>query len=1061
MIPMKGLAMRCLIVWQGLLFGCVGATAAGVDYEREIKPLLRERCYACHGALKQKADLRLDTVAAMRQGGSDGDVLAGAKALLLDRVMTADLDERMPPEGEGAAFTAEQVALLKQWLAEGAQGVEGEQPEADPRLHWAYHRPESAGRSIDELLAERRAELDLATQPQAEPGIWLRRVYLDLIGLPPTVEDIRAFEQRMAMAADARAERALVVDRLLASPQYGERWGRHFMDIWRYSDWYGLGAQMRYSHKHLWHWRDWLVESLNADKGYDEMVQQMLAADELEPTDTANLRATGFLARNYYLFNRTTWLDATIEHTSRAFLGLTMQCVKCHDHKYDPVDHAEYYRMRAIFEPMHVRLDAVPGVTDFEKNGLPRVFDLHVDRPTYRHLRGDEAQEDKSRVHAAGVPEVLSWQAFQVEPVKLPLAAYRPGAQQSVLRDQLAMAEADRVAAMKGMAMAQKHVELLQTNGKREVEQLEPRVLWADAFETEKEAAYEALSGSWRWANGQLTQSETGSVRRILEVAMVPPTDFVATLRLVIEDGQRWKSVGLAFDAEGEDDVLVYLSAAMGGSKVQVAPRVRGQSFYPAGAARTRVVETGREYKLEVRVSGRRVAVWVDGESQFAFELATRAVGGKLRLATFDAKATFLGLQVRELAAGDFESGEAGAAPLTVAEARKEVERAELVLRAAELNAKRVRAVHAAEAAPRNEALAQEAARIEAEHDLLVAQVAVMKTEGALSAGSSDVKQKAAASKKHKEALEAVVKATARVTTPGSVYRPLRAVLKAQEGPDESDNASVQRFPQESTGRRLAFAKWVTDRRHPLTARVLVNQVWLRHFGSSLVEDVTDFGRRTTPPVQQAVLDTVAVHFMESGWSLKALHRELVLSDLYAMTSSQAGAAAATLAADPDNQFYWRMNARRMESQVVRDSLLHLAGQLDLALGGPTLDPVKNEAAKRRALYFNQTAFDQHRFLGGFDNASVLECYRREVSVMPQQALALSNSRESAECAAVLAKGWADKSDDELVEQAFLAILGREATVAERDLCVAALRQMNRDLFLQGLLNHNDFITVR
>jgi hypothetical protein len=200
---------------------------------------------------------------------------------------------------------------------------------------------------------------------------------------------------------------------------------------------------------------------------------------------------------------------------------------------------------------------------------------------------------------------------------------------------------------------------------------------------------------------------------------------------------------------------------------------------------------------------------------------------------------------------------------------------------------------------------------------------------------------------------------------------------------------------------------------------------------------------------------------MESGWSLKALHREMVLSDLYAMTSSQVGAEATTLAADPDNTLYWRMNARRMESQVVRDSLLHVSGQLDLTMGGPTVDPVKAERGTRRALYFNQTAFDQHRFLGGFDNANVVECYRREVSVMPQQALALSNSRESADCAAMLAKRFAELTDVALVREAFVLILGREPSAAEQSVCEAALKEMKRELFLQGLLNHNDFITVR
>jgi hypothetical protein len=128
------------------------------------------------------------------------------------------------------------------------------------------------------------------------------------------------------------------------------------MDVWRFSDWWGLGDQLRNSQLHMWHWRDWIIESLNSDRPYDEMIRQMLAADELDPEDFSDLRATGFLARNYFLFNRNQWMDETIEHVSKAFLGLTINCAKCHDHKFDPIKQTDYYKMRAIFEPYHVRL---------------------------------------------------------------------------------------------------------------------------------------------------------------------------------------------------------------------------------------------------------------------------------------------------------------------------------------------------------------------------------------------------------------------------------------------------------------------------------------------------------------------------------------------------------------------------------------------------------------------------------------------------------------------------------------------------------------------------------
>ena len=250
-----------------------------VDYVKDIKPLLKAHCYTCHGALKQKAGLRLDTVASMRKGGDDGSILKAGHPSLLERVTTTDKDDRMPPEGEGPLLKADEIALLKAWLAAGATGPANEAPEPDPRAHWAYQAPKSSGKSLDALLATRLAARQLKPQPEAAPELWLRRVYLDLIGLPPSPEQITDFARDTSPQARQR-----VVDHLLATPQYGERWARHFMDIWRYCDWYGLGEQLRYSQKHIWHWRDWIVESLNADKGYDRMVVQMLAADEAAPS---------------------------------------------------------------------------------------------------------------------------------------------------------------------------------------------------------------------------------------------------------------------------------------------------------------------------------------------------------------------------------------------------------------------------------------------------------------------------------------------------------------------------------------------------------------------------------------------------------------------------------------------------------------------------------------------------------------------------------------------------------------------------------------------------------
>ncbi|HZJ15043.1 MAG TPA: DUF1549 domain-containing protein, partial [Chthoniobacteraceae bacterium] len=240
---------------------------------------------------------------------------------------------------------------------------------------------------IDAFIADEHAHRGLTPRPTTSKPVLLRRVYLDLIGLSPTPKEQRAFADDLSSDAYER-----VVDRLLADPRYGERWGRHWMDIWRYSDWAGWtdGKQVRDSQRHIWRWRDWIVESLNTDKSYDRMILEMLAGDELAPEDPATLRATGFLVRNYKMLSREQWLEDTVKHTAQAFLGITLGCAKCHDHKTDPIPQTDYYQVRAIFEPHQVRTDRLPGELDREKGGIVRVYDVEKPPPTYFFNRGDE-----------------------------------------------------------------------------------------------------------------------------------------------------------------------------------------------------------------------------------------------------------------------------------------------------------------------------------------------------------------------------------------------------------------------------------------------------------------------------------------------------------------------------------------------------------------------------------------------------------------------------------------------------------------------------------------------
>jgi hypothetical protein len=289
-------------------------------------------------------------------------------------------------------------------------------------------------------------------------------------------------------------------------------------------------------------------------------------------------------------------------------------------------------------------------------------------------------------------------------------------------------------------------------------------------------------------------------------------------------------------------------------------------------------------------------------------------------------------------------------------------------------------------------------------------------------------------------------------------------------------------FSSESTGRRSALAAWITHSQNPLTARVAVNHIWARHMGTPLVASVFDFGRKGSRPTHPELLDWLAAEFIDSGWDMKHLHRLIITSATYRLSSSAAGCDEQLLK-DPDNAHLWRRTPIRIESQVVRDSILALADALDLSRGGPPVPPAEQLESKRRSLYFFHSNNDRNAFLTTFDEAGVKECYRRDQSVVPQQALALSNSRLVHDAAQRIAERLAQPAspeapppdDREFIRRAFLTVLGVRVGVEEMEACLrtlAVLRTLpaeasevsvdrSRAYLVWALFNHNDFVTLR
>ena len=589
---------------------------------------------------------------------------------------------------------------------------------------------------IDAFLAAEHHKRGLKPRPAADPATLLRRVCLDLTGLVPSPETVRAF---VADPSDKAYE--ALVDRLLASPEYGERWGRHWMDVWRYSDWDGFGAEVRESQPHIWRWRDWIVESLNRDLPYDRMIVAMLAADETDPADRSALRATGFLARNWYKFNRNVWLEDTVEHTAKAFLGITLNCAKCHDHKYDPIPQTDYYAFRAFFEPYAVRTDPVPGEPDTTKAGLVRVYDGNAATPTFVFERGDEKRPVKGKPMAPAIPTLFSSLAGlePIKPLSLPPEAFYPGMNMFV-RDQEVNRARDAIAAQK--------------------------------------------------------------------------------------------------------------------SALAAAERALAEAHDVAAAAKA------------------AHAVALAKKNLKAAEADQAALAA--RIAADDARVT----------------------------------RRRLLL----------------DAGP---ALIRAAGRLEKKREFLQAEAALLKAQIA------DLEAKTAAETAAKNKTQARHGDAPQEGTRGARGGCGRPIYDDAEGYPPLTPV----YPDSSTGRRSALARWITHPDNPLTARMAINQIWMHHFDTPLVPSVFDFGRNGKPPTNPALLDWLAVELRSQGWKMKPIHRLIVTSAAYRMESAGGGPDDPNLARDPANLYYWRMNPRRMEAEAVRDNVLHVAGSLDRTIGGPDLDP--------------------------------------------------------------------------------------------------------------------------
>ncbi len=826
-------------------------------FESRVRPILVDNCIKCHGTKKQSSGLRLDSREAVLEGGDSGPaVVAGkpAESLLIQAVAHSHKELKMPPSGKLAEPS---VAALREWVALGAPWpagsadkaakAQGAAPGDDASAtHWAFQpvRPVSPPavkdrtwiRSpVDRFVLARLEAAGLTPSPRADKRSLVRRATIDLWGIPPTSDEVDRF-----VADDSADSFVRLVDRLLASPRYGERWGRHWLDVARYADTKGYVFTEDRTYPYAYTYRDYVISAFNADLPFDQFVREQVAADQLtKGADRRPLAAMGFLTvGRRFLLDQNEIIDDRIDVVTRGFLGLTVTCARCHDHKFDPIPTEDYYSLYGVFassvEPDELPLlkdhDASPQFADYERKlaAATKARDAYLaDR---RNDFVADIQTRLSRYFKAA-------QSLNFEPRNRGLEA---------------RARADG----------------LNTRRLRGV-----MGLWSRRLSS-PDAASDPVLRPWH------------------AFAALPRDQFAAKAA-----GVRRALAG-AFDPKVARVHPLVLKAVLGSppsSMSEVADR------YAAlfGELETRT----KERKAQ---SPPVAASLADSEWE------------SLRRALFD-------------------SG--GALAVGPEQSRIFLDQTQGT-RLAQLNGgiQRLNATHPA--APARGMVLNDAAKPVDPH----------------------------------------------VFVRGNPGRPGPAVprrfLKLVAGP--------ARAPFKAGSGRLELAQAIADPKNPLTARVLANRVWQWHFGKGLVTTPSDFGLRSDSPTHPELLDDLAGSLMSSGWSIKLLHRRIMLSNTYQQSSAPRPAG---LERDPENRLLWRFNRQRLDFEAMRDSVLAVSGALGPKLGGPSSQITEPAFASRRTVY----GFIDRQNLDGlyrtFDFAVPdASSPRRFVTTVPQQALFLMNS---------------------------------------------------------------------
>jgi hypothetical protein len=968
---------------------------AKIDFDRQIRPILSDKCYHCHGpdAETREADMRLD-----RGDGFPDYVLVPGQpeeSELLRRIMAEDEAERMPPPDSHLTLSDDEKQLIARWISEGGEFTE----------HWSFRPlpdevplPNVADQAwphnaIDRFVLSRLEDEGLSPSLAADPLRLLRRMTLDLTGLPPTREEIEAFENDAAKNPETAIEKA--VDRLLANQAYGEQMAVAWLDAARYADSYGYQSDQLNTQ---WPYRDWVVRAFNSNLPYDKFITWQLAGDLLPRPTTDQVLATAF-NRLHRLTNEggsiaEEWLAENaadrVQTFSTALLGLTVECARCHDHKYDPISARDFYGLSAFFNSI-------------DESGM---YD-----------------------HAAKVPSPS---------ILLPTEEQK----QTLQSARAKVVEAEQELAETIRSADSRFDEWLAAPSKFDAI---PDEIAHVSFEGDLEESSTQNLQPEKYPPATHVQRVPGIVGQGLRF----DGDFGVVLRDVFEI-DRWDPFSLDFwlrDTERNPQPVVVLHRSRGtdvgynGFDVMLADGVielRMYRVWPGnaiGVRATEPIEQDRWQHLSITYDGSSRAgglrLFVDGKEVPTAVLRDHVHKSVAQIAHGKGYLT-LGERFRDRG---FRNGELD----------------ELRIFERAISPLEVRQLHD------GQSLIVALDRPGANRDAV--------REFYTSAFDQETKQRRLELRNARHELVEAEEPIQEVPVMEELAtaRPTYILQRGAYNAPKTDDLRVERdafeamltpFPADAPRDRLGLAEWMTDPNHPLTARVFVNRVWANFFGRGLVATPENFGRQGALPTHPELLDWLARDFVDHGWDIKRLCRQILQSATYQQDSRLRPELREQ---DPENLLLARGPSRRLSAEQIRDVSLAASGLLNAEMGGPPVSPYQpgedlwresnvmspayhqsvGESLYRRSIYsvWKRTA--------PLPNMSVFDSPTREVCVVsrgststPLQALVLLNDVQFVEAARGLAQSVAraQKQIDDQIAEAFLRLTGRTPDARETKL---------------------------